>query len=95
MNIRWHQRFRGMIQAYRPDTVVSMHPLGQEVPLRVLERMGKRKGAGKMEVVFVTVVTDPQAAHPTWFHPNVDAVFVRSERLATLARKSGLNDDQI
>eukprot|EP00904_Undaria_pinnatifida_P003607 jgi/Undpi1/13247/HiC_scaffold_8.g02909.m1 len=91
MNIRCHKRFQGMFQEYKPDLVVSVHPLCQEVPLRVLKNMG----GGMRQIPFVTVVTDLGGAHPTWFHRDVDACFVPSERLLTLAGKCGLAPDQI
>lgn len=62
MNIRCHQRFKAMFEAYKPDLVISVHPLCQEVPLRVLKKMG----GGTRQIPFVTVVTDLGGAHPTW-----------------------------
>ena len=62
MNIRCHKRFQGMFQEYKPDLVVSVHPLCQEVPLRVLKNMG----GGMRQIPFVTVMTDLGGAHPTW-----------------------------
>eukprot|EP00752_Nemacystus_decipiens_P015734 g14047.t1 len=90
-NLQVHKRFRSALEDYNPDLVVSVHPLCQEIPLRVMKKMG----GGSREVPFVTVVTDLGGAHPTWFHRDVDACFVPSDRLATLAHKCGLSPEQI
>jgi Monogalactosyldiacylglycerol (MGDG) synthase len=49
----------------RADMVVSVHPLCQDVPLKVLEELD----GGKRTTPFVTVVTDLGGAHKTWFNP--------------------------
>jgi 1,2-diacylglycerol 3-beta-galactosyltransferase len=51
---------------YRPDLIVSVHPLCQTLPLRILKDMGIRE-----RIPFVTVVTDLGSAHPLWFHKDV------------------------
>lgn len=54
---------------YDPDLVVSVHPLLQHVPVRVLKRRikeGKQKPTN-----FATVVTDFTTCHNTWFHREV------------------------
>lgn len=67
-NIRVHKRFRSMIEEYDPDLVVSVHPLCQEIPLRVMKNLKKADGGSKEVLVpFVTVVTDLGGAHPTWW----------------------------
>eukprot|EP00903_Cladosiphon_okamuranus_P013632 g12696.t1 len=90
-NLQVHKRFRSALEEYDPDLVVSVHPLCQEIPLRVMKKMG----GGSRDVPFVTVVTDLGGAHPTWFHRDVDACFVPSDRLAALAQKCGLSPGQI
>ncbi|CAM9935920.1 unnamed protein product [Scytosiphon promiscuus] len=90
-NFKCHKRFRSMLEEYKPDLVVSVHPLCQEVPIRVMKKMG----GGVRKIPFVTVVTDLGGAHPTWFHREVDACFVPSDRLATLAQNCGLSPGQI
>ncbi|KAK4534107.1 hypothetical protein CDCA_CDCA01G0132 [Cyanidium caldarium] len=80
-----HERVRAALACVRPDIVVSLHPLTQNLPLRVMRRMGLRG-----RVPFVTVVTDLGGAHPTWFHPEADRVFVASEAVQQLALKRGV-----
>ena len=41
-NVCCHESFRGAFEAAKPDVVLSVHPLCQTTPLRVLDRMGLR-----------------------------------------------------
>ena len=47
---------------YEPDIIISVHPLMQHVPLRILRAKGLLK-----KIVFTTVVTDLSTCHPTWY----------------------------
>jgi 1,2-diacylglycerol 3-beta-galactosyltransferase len=55
----------------RADMVVSVHPLTQDIPLRILAELDSngetRENAGRT-TPFCTVVTDLGSAHPTWFN---------------------------
>jgi 1,2-diacylglycerol 3-beta-galactosyltransferase len=56
----------------RADMVVSVHPLCQDVPLRILPYLDSERRTrdfGARTTPFCTVVTDLGSAHPTWFHP--------------------------
>jgi hypothetical protein len=56
----------------RADMVVSVHPLCQDVPLRILPYLDSERRTRDFEArttPFCTVVTDLGSAHPTWFHP--------------------------
>lgn len=46
---------------YKPDIIISVHPLMQHIPLWVLKWQGLQK-----KVIFVTVITDLDTCHPTW-----------------------------
>lgn len=46
---------------YKPDIIISVHPLMQHIPLWVLKWQGLQK-----KVIFVTVITDLNTCHPTW-----------------------------
>lgn len=46
---------------YRPDIIISVHPLMQHVPIRILRSKGLLN-----KIVFTTVVTDLSTCHPTW-----------------------------
>ena len=79
------------INDHDPDLVVSVHPLTQSIPLKILEK----KGGGTRKVPFATVVTDLGSAHPWWFHSKVDACFIPSDEIKKVAKRSGLKGDQI
>lgn len=76
------------IHHYRPDLVVSVHPLMQDVPLRVLRRMGR-------DVPVITVVTDLGTFHPTWFHRGVALCSVPTEGGYREALRHGLSPRQL
>jgi 1,2-diacylglycerol 3-beta-galactosyltransferase len=65
-----------------------VHPLLQLVSMLAMARRAQR-------IPFVTVVTDLTTAHPLWFHPEVDGVYVASENTQTMARKAGIAPDRI
>lgn len=71
------------IADHRPDLMISVHPLMQLVSMLAMVRRAQR-------IPFVTVVTDLTTAHPLWFHPDVDAVYVASENTRALALKAGV-----
>ncbi|CAM9342639.1 unnamed protein product [Pylaiella littoralis] len=85
-------RFKEAMQRYSPDFVVSVHPLCQDLPLKVLNAMAPQR---KRELPFVTVVTDLGGAHPTWFNHEVDKVFIASEAVMRVAFRQGLSPAQI
>jgi len=78
---------------YQPDSVVSVHPLMQHVPLGVLKQ---RVHSGAMKPInFSTVVTDFTTCHNTWFSTSVTRCFVPTDDCAHLARQNGLVDEQL
>lgn len=78
----------GVIRQHRPDLILSVHPLMQQIPLRVLRRM-------KRDTPFVTVVTDLINVHPLWYDCNVTLCFVPSQAAHDLALKAGLRPEQL
>ena len=55
----------------RANMVVSVHPLCQDLPLKILSHLdsnGRTRGPEGRTTPFVTVVTDLGGAHPTWFN---------------------------
>jgi hypothetical protein len=55
----------------RADMVVSVHPLCQDIPLRILSELdsdGQSREPSARKTPFCTVVTDLGSAHPTWFN---------------------------
>jgi 1,2-diacylglycerol 3-beta-galactosyltransferase len=75
-------------QEYRPDLIVSVHPLFHEVTLRSLARLG-------WHTPLATVVTDLATVHPLWFHPAVTRCFVGSQAAYQRARRAGLSAEQL
>lgn len=73
---------------YNPDAIISVHPLMQEVPLRILSYMG-------WSVPFFTVVTDLASIHPTWLHPEVTLCFLPTEEARRQALEAGLREEQL
>lgn len=82
------RRVMAVLEEHRPDALVSVHPLLQEAPLRILARHG-------LSLPFFTVVTDLGSVHPTWFHPAVRRCFVPTAEAATQAQQLGLRPTQV
>ncbi|XP_057968827.1 monogalactosyldiacylglycerol synthase 2, chloroplastic-like isoform X2 [Malania oleifera] len=78
------------LMEYRPDIIISVHPLMQHIPLWVLKWQGLQK-----KVIFVTVITDLNSCHPTWFHPGVNRCYCPSQEVAKKALLDGLVPSQI
>ncbi len=79
---------RKVLQAHRPQLVISVHPFMQHIFLRLLEQEGAA-------IPFVTVVTDLASFHHGWFHVRVERCFVANEHAAASARRHGLHASQI
>ncbi|KAG1364403.1 hypothetical protein COCNU_11G012300 [Cocos nucifera] len=78
------------LMKYQPDIIISVHPLMQHVPLRILRAKGLLK-----KIVFTTVVTDLCTCHPTWFHKLVTRCYCPSTEVAKRALNAGLQPSQI
>ncbi|KAF8036923.1 hypothetical protein BT93_C2603 [Corymbia citriodora subsp. variegata] len=78
------------LMKYQPDIIISVHPLMQHVPLRILRAKGFLK-----KIVFTTVITDLSTCHPTWFHKLVTRCYCPSAEVAKRALKAGLQPSQI
>lgn len=78
------------LMKYQPDIIISVHPLMQHVPLRILRARGLLK-----KIVFTTVITDLSTCHPTWFHKLVTRCYCPTIEVAKRASKAGLQPSQI
>ncbi|KAL5729665.1 monogalactosyldiacylglycerol synthase [Ranunculus cassubicifolius] len=78
------------LMEYKPDIIISVHPLMQHIPLWVLKWQGLVK-----KVVFVTVITDLNTCHRTWFNTGVARCYCPSEEVAKRALFDGLVSSQI
>ncbi len=88
------RRFRQAFLDYTPQLIVSVHPLMQHVPIKVLKRMRNNRSL-EQRILFTTVVTDLTRCHSTWFHPGVDKCFVANDVVARQAERRGLGHSQI
>jgi 1,2-diacylglycerol 3-beta-galactosyltransferase len=78
-----------LFRAERPDLVVTVHPIINHIPLRVL------RNVLRSNVPYVTVVTDMVTAHPSWFCPQVDYCMVPTEAARQRALRYGMCPDQV
>lgn len=58
--VNWREVEAGLME-YKPDIIISVHPMMQHIPLWVLKWQGLEK-----KVIFVTVITDLNTCHRTW-----------------------------
>ncbi|PAN34367.1 hypothetical protein PAHAL_6G087700 [Panicum hallii] len=78
------------IMKYKPDIIISVHPLMQHIPLCVLKWQSLQR-----RVPFITVVTDLNTCHPTWFHHGVTRCYCPSAEVANRALLRGLQTSQV
>ncbi|THG08109.1 hypothetical protein TEA_021300 [Camellia sinensis var. sinensis] len=83
------QEVEAGLMEYKPDIIISVHPLMQHIPLWVLKWQGLQK-----KVIFVSVITDLNTCHRTWFHPGVNRCYCPSEEVAKRALLDGLEESQ-
>lgn len=88
-----HAKVRRYYERASPDLIVSVHPLVNTLSLSVLAYM--RSLYDRPTAPYVTVVTDLGGAHPTWFDPRADMVYVPSEPLRDIASSRGFDDARI
>eukprot|EP00442_Polarella_glacialis_P052964 CAMPEP_0115128268 /NCGR_PEP_ID=MMETSP0227-20121206/51001_1 /TAXON_ID=89957 /ORGANISM="Polarella glacialis, Strain CCMP 1383" /LENGTH=615 /DNA_ID=CAMNT_0002532727 /DNA_START=35 /DNA_END=1882 /DNA_ORIENTATION=+ len=91
-NYRCKRAFRRAIEDDNPDLVISVHPATQHIVVKVLKKMAR---STRRRIPFVTVVTDLGSAHPMWFHPEADRVFVPSEAVRQIALGCGVRESAI
>jgi 1,2-diacylglycerol 3-beta-galactosyltransferase len=66
----YRERLRDLFIDYRPDVIISVHPLLNHAALRA------RDDARMEHVPIITVITDLGKVHESWLVPNADAVVV-------------------
>ena len=86
--------FMKAIQDDNPDLVISVHPGTQHIVIKALKKLARRQGS-RSRIPFVTVVTDLGSAHPMWFHPEADRVFVPSDPVKDIALKCHVRESVI
>jgi 1,2-diacylglycerol 3-beta-galactosyltransferase len=78
----------GYIRNIQPDLIISVHPLMNDIGMRLMRQAG-------LQVPFVTVVTDMVTIHPVWIYPKVTRCIVPTEPARQLALKYGMADERI
>jgi 1,2-diacylglycerol 3-beta-galactosyltransferase len=66
----YRKSLAALYRSYRPDAIVSVHPLLNEPALRA------RADAGMQKVPFVTVITDLGRVHESWLTVDADIIVV-------------------
>ncbi len=72
-----------MLQRYRPDVIVSVHPLLNHITLQVMRDLGVR-------VPFITVITDLVSIHTAWVAPSVTACVAPTQAAREFAIAHGV-----
>jgi 1,2-diacylglycerol 3-beta-galactosyltransferase len=77
-----------VITHYDPDLMICVHPLLHQVPLKLMERLGRK-------IPFVTVITDLTTYHPAWLNKAVDLCFVPTQEAYDFALRYGMRPEQL
>ncbi len=85
----YRRRLRDLFLEYKPDVIVSVHPLLNHAALRA------RADAGILNVPVITVITDLGKVHEGWLVPEVDAVVVPASEVYQRARSRGIERSRI
>ncbi|MDQ2991732.1 MAG: hypothetical protein M3R30_02780 [Candidatus Eremiobacteraeota bacterium] len=75
--------------SYRPDVIVSTHPLLNEPALRA------RDDAGMRAIPFVTVITDLGRVHESWLTDEANAIVVPAREVYDSARSRGVSLERL
>ena len=92
MSVVCERTIRKKIKAYKPDVVVSVHPLQTSVPVLSCAKISHETGK---HLPMFTVVTDLGSAHSTWFAGGVEKLFVGSPQIHELARGRGIPEEKL
>jgi 1,2-diacylglycerol 3-beta-galactosyltransferase len=85
----YRARLRNLFLSYKPDVIVSVHPLLNHAALRA------RADANMLDIPVITVVTDLGRVHEGWLVPEVDAVVVPAREVHHRARERGIPKERI
>lgn len=80
----YRQRLRDLFLSYRPDVIVSVHPLLNHAALRA------RSDAKMHSIPLMTVVTDLGRVHEGWIIPEADAIVVPAREVYQRAIERGV-----
>src|SRR5579864_7196432 len=80
----YRERLRDLFLNYRPDVIVSVHPLLNHAALRA------RSDAKMQHIPIITVITDLGKVHESWLTPEADAVVVPAREVYERAISRGV-----
>ncbi|MBC7251454.1 MAG: glycosyltransferase, partial [Anaerolineae bacterium] len=81
-------RVRNLFRRPEPDAILSVHPVLQYIPLRMMRKLG-------WQAPFISVVTDPISVHPVWLYPQVDLCLVATEEAREQALRAGIPAERV
>ena len=85
----YRERLREVFLRYRPDVIVSVHPLLNHAALRA------RADAGMHSVPIVTVITDLGRVHEGWLLPEADLTVVPAREVFQRALERGVPRERL
>ena len=77
-----------LITSVQPDVIVSIHPLLNDVTVRALREL-------RLNIPFITVVTDLVSIHNSWFTSGVNRYVVPTDQAKQLYLRRGLNPEHV
>jgi 1,2-diacylglycerol 3-beta-galactosyltransferase len=80
----YRERLRDLFLNYKPDVIVSVHPLLNHAALRA------RADAKMQHIPIITVITDLGKVHESWLTPEADAVVVPAREVYERAISRGV-----
>jgi 1,2-diacylglycerol 3-beta-galactosyltransferase len=85
----YRKGLRDLMLSYKPDVIVSVHPLLNNAALRA------REDAALTNVPVITVVTDLGRVHQGWLAPGVDSIVVPAREVYQRALGRGIPAEKI
>ena len=85
----YRERLRDSFLMYRPDVIVSVHPLLNHAALRA------RADAGMQKVPLITVITDLGKVHEGWLLPEADMTVVPAREVYQRAIERGVAPERL
>jgi 1,2-diacylglycerol 3-beta-galactosyltransferase len=84
----YRERLRELFLSYRPDVIVSVHPLLNHAALRA-------RSDADIDAPIITVITDLGRVHEGWLIPEADAVVVPALEVYQRARERGVSAERL
>jgi 1,2-diacylglycerol 3-beta-galactosyltransferase len=84
----YRERLRDSFLTFKPDVIVSVHPLLNHAALRA-------RSDAKLTTPIVTVITDLGRVHEGWLMPEADAVVVPAPEVYDRAIERGVSSDRL